>query len=122
MTDLKVDHDPPRWVYERQADGTIARRYEGPLGTVLLASAADLLVAWWPQLRRCEHEECAALFLPDHGRQHYHVPACRQAAYRNRNKRDYSEEHEERVRRESGNPNLKTRKRTKTKQKGGKKR
>lgn len=66
----------PRWVFEVEDDGTIARRYEGGLATVLLASAADLLVAAWPSLRRCAYEECQVLFKPSHGLQHYHSPNC----------------------------------------------
>jgi hypothetical protein len=30
----------------------------GARSTITLASAADLLVRWWPQLRRREHEPC----------------------------------------------------------------
>jgi hypothetical protein len=37
-----------------------------------MASAVDLFVRWWPQLRRYEHEPCRAWFLPTHGRQRYH--------------------------------------------------
>ena len=73
--------------------------------SIFLASAVDLLIESWPQLRRCEHEGCRSLFLPEHGRQHYHAPACRQAAYRLRNKgkRDHSGEHRKRQLKETGN-------------------
>jgi hypothetical protein len=66
----------PPWSLERRADGTIRRSYLGAWSTVTLASAADLLVRWWPHLRRCEHEPCGAWFLPTHGRQRYHDVRC----------------------------------------------
>ena len=40
----------PHWALERRADGTIRRIYMGACQTITLASAADLLVRWWPQL------------------------------------------------------------------------
>jgi hypothetical protein len=66
----------PHWSLERRADGTVRRAYMGAWSTITLASAADLFVRWWSQLRRCEHEPCRAWFLPTHGRQRYHNPRC----------------------------------------------
>jgi hypothetical protein len=66
----------PQWSLERRADGTVRRAYMGKWSTVTLASAADLFVRWWPQLRRCEYEPCRAWFLPTHGRQRYHDVRC----------------------------------------------
>jgi hypothetical protein len=64
-------------VFTLQADRTIARQYKGgSYATVMLASAIDLLVQWWPQLRRCAYEPCSVLFLPEEGRQKYHDPRC----------------------------------------------
>ena len=104
----------PQWIVEPRPDGTLERRFAGDLPEVFLAFAAAILVRWWPQLQKCAHDLCGTRFLPHHGRQRYHEPACRQAAYRARNQRDYSAEHEQRVRRVSGNPNLQTQKRDKT--------
>jgi hypothetical protein len=90
---------PPRWVLERREDGTLSRRYQGELPTVLLASAADLLVTGWPLLRTCA---CDVLFRPSHGRQRYHDKPCasRHRWIRfasSRPKRDYHEEYKRRV-------------------------
>src|SRR5687767_4270467 len=64
-------------VFTLQADKTIARLYRGgSYATVMLASAIDLLVQWWPQLRRCAYEPCSVLFLPEEGRQIYHDKKC----------------------------------------------
>jgi hypothetical protein len=64
-------------VFTRRADNTIARQYQGgSYGTVMLASALDLLVQWWPQLRRCAYPPCHVLFLPEEGRQKYHDKKC----------------------------------------------
>ena len=72
----------PHWSIHRRPDGTFERRYAGRQSTVFLASSIDCLLEWWPELRRCHHEPCNALFLPRHGRQRYHAPACRQANFR----------------------------------------
>jgi len=107
----KVQPAPPAWVLEEQDDGTIARRYEGDVGAVLAASAAGLIAEWWPELRRCDYDRCGALFLPEHGRQRYHQPACsnraRQARHVAENgspdqERDHSEEYRRRLRRDAG--------------------
>ena len=54
----------------------VRRSYLGTWSTITLASAADLFVRWWPQLRRCKHTPCQAWFLPTHGRQRYHDARC----------------------------------------------
>ena len=59
----------PPWSFERGDDGAIVRAYMGGWRTITLASAADVLVRWWPELRCCKHEPCGAWFLPTHGRQ-----------------------------------------------------
>jgi hypothetical protein len=71
-----LDRPAPHWSLERRPDGTVQRAYMGSWRTITLAVAADLLVRWWSQLRRCEHEPCRAWFLPTHGRQRYHDPRC----------------------------------------------
>jgi len=85
----------PHWLLKRRADGSIRRYYMGAWSTITLASAADLLVRWWPQLRRCEHEPCRAWFLPTHGRQRHHDARCAGKARYQRFKptRDYKAEY-----------------------------
>ena len=70
----------PPWSFERGDDGAIVRAYMGGWRTITIASAADVLVRWWPELRRCNHEPCATWFLPTHGRQCYHDARCASAA------------------------------------------
>ncbi len=79
-----------------KADRTIERRYDGKYGAVMLASAVDLLVKFWPQIRRCELASCHRLFLPADGRQRFHVPACADLA----RGRDYVQEEQAAARRE----------------------
>jgi hypothetical protein len=85
----------PHWSLERRADGTVRRTYMGDWRTITLASAADLFVRWWSQLRRCTHEPCRAWFLPTHGRQRYHHPRCSEEARYQRFKptRNYKNEY-----------------------------
>ena len=85
----------PHWSLERRADGTVRRSYLGAWTTITLASAVDLFVRWWPQLRRCEHTPCRAWFLPTHGRQRYHDARCAAKARYQRFKptRDYKTEY-----------------------------
>ena len=70
----------PSWLFERGDDGTIVRAYMGGWRTITIASAADVLVRWWPELRRCKHAPCGVWFLPTHGRQWYHDARCASAA------------------------------------------
>lgn len=88
----------PRWSLERRADGTIQRAYMGTWNTITVASAADLLVRWWRELRRCEHEPCRVWFLPTHGRQRYHHARCSADAryQRFKPKRNYKDEYAQR--------------------------
>ena len=85
----------PSWLFERGDDGAIVRAYMGGWRTITIASAADLLVRWWPELRRCKHAPCGAWFLPTHGRQCYHDARCASAARYQRFKptRDYKAEY-----------------------------
>ena len=85
----------PSWSFERGDDGAIVRAYMGGWRTITLASAADVLVRWWPELRCCKHEPCGAWFLPTHGRQWYHDARCASAARYQRFKptRDYKAEY-----------------------------
>jgi hypothetical protein len=85
----------PPWSLDRLADGSVRRTYLGAWRTITLASAADLFVRWWPQLRRCEHEACHVWFLPEHGRQRFHDAACAARARYQRFKltRDYKTEY-----------------------------
>ena len=85
----------PPWSFERGDDGAIVRTYMGGRRTITIASAADVLVRWWPELRRCKHEPCGAWFLPTHGRQCYHDARCASAARYQRFKptRDYKAEY-----------------------------
>ena len=88
----------PGWSLERRADGTLRRSYMGSWNTITLASAADLLERWWPQLRRCESTPCRTWFLPTHGRQRFHDARCAGAARYQRFKptRDYKAEYSRR--------------------------
>ena len=70
----------PSWSLERGDDGAIVRAYMGEGRTITIASAADVLVRWWPELRRCKHEPCGVWFLPTHGRQWYHDARCASTA------------------------------------------
>ena len=70
----------PPWSFERGDDEAIVRIYLGNWRTITVASAADVLVRWWPELRRCKHEPCGVWFLPTHGRQCYHDARCASAA------------------------------------------
>lgn len=76
------DNVAPSWTYVRgEEDGEYQRRYEGPLLTVLLISAGDLLMQWWRKVRRCKNADCkaapdGAFFLPHDGRQRYHDERC----------------------------------------------
>ena len=117
---LKAPVEAPHWFFEQRGDGTIGRSYTGKPSTITIATAADLLAEWWPQLRRCKYEQCREWFLPRHGRQRYHDPACshhfRQAAFTSKHPRDYHAEYVKRVTREVGKgatPQLRPRKRTK---------
>ena len=98
--------DAPHWFFEQRNDGTIRRSYGGTHSTITLAIAAELLVQWWPDLRRCGYEGCRCWFLPRHGRQRYHAPACRQANFRRQERekrdRDYQAEYATQVEKDSG--------------------
>lgn len=102
------DGAPLAWVYKIGADGTVSRLYKGDPMRLILASAADLLARWWPELRECKYEECRALFLPRDGRQRYHDPECsRQRRWKEfepkrKGKRDYAAEHKQRNREKYG--------------------
>src|SRR5688572_18874001 len=63
-------------VFEVDADRVVRRRYHGTYAAIMLASAVDLLVAWWPQLRRCKYSACGRLFRPKENRHVYHDPKC----------------------------------------------
>jgi len=90
-----LERPAPHWSLERRADGTVRRSYMGAWSTITLASAVDLFLRWWPQLRRCAHEPCRAWFLPTHGRQRYHDARCAARARYQRFKptRDYKTEY-----------------------------
>ena len=85
----------PPWSFERGDDEAIVRIYLGNWRTITVASAADVLVRWWPELRRCKHEPCGVWFLPTHGRQWYHDARCASTARYQRFKptRDYKAEY-----------------------------
>ena len=104
----------PAYIYYGLADGNVSVRVpKGDWDTVAYAAAADLLMEWFPQLRRCQYEECRAWFLPRDGRQRYHDPECsRQRRWKEfepkrRQNRDYAAEHKQRNERKYG-PNVKT--------------
>ncbi len=98
------DLEPPGWLLKRRGDGTLVRSYPGQLSVIFLAAAADVLVTWWPQLRRCKHAPCRAWFLPRHGRQVYHNADCsykaRWSKFASKRERNYREEYEKRLERE----------------------
>jgi hypothetical protein len=89
---------------QRHLDGWLLPVYERPtLRSALMTAAVDLVVHWWPQLRRCKRDSCRAWFLPKHGRQRYHEAACSFQARWNKfastHKRDYHAEYAQRVKR-----------------------
>jgi hypothetical protein len=73
---LTPDRPTPKWLLKRRDDGTVRRDYGGDWKTITVASAADLLMDWWPRLRVCRYPACGVLFLPEEGRQKYHDPKC----------------------------------------------
>lgn len=79
--------------------GVLVRRYEGLYEHAVMAHAMDLLVQFWPQIRRCERRDCGKFFLPSHGRQRHHDPSCSNIERSRRyvKKRDYTKEKERRV-------------------------
>jgi hypothetical protein len=98
------DGSEPEWRLQRTDDGKhLMRFYVGDIRTIFVAASADLVLEFWRGMRRCEREECDRWFLPRHGKQKYHDPACsvrvRQAKYKS--KRDYSREYKDRVTREA---------------------
>lgn len=99
------------WVFRRLPNGPVGRYFEGDLSSVLLATAANLLMRWWPELRRCAH--CDTLFMPSHGRQQYHAPACSSNArwkkFALTRQRDYHAEYKRRVK--GGKPQRRGRRR-----------
>ncbi len=90
----------PGWTLRPTEDGAVVRIFDGDVTNVIIASAVDLLMRWWTQLRRCKH--CQGLFLPRHGRQWYHDAQCSwKARYaRFKPKRDYVKEEQRRAARE----------------------
>ena len=96
--------------------GRLVRRYRADPLTLLTVSAADLLIEWSPHLRRCQRDTCGALFLPRHGRQKFHDPACafrsRWAKYASKRTRDYHDEYARRVKKVVG-PGARPQRRTK---------
>ena len=51
----------PAYIYYGLGDGNVSvRKPTGDWDTVAYAAAADLVMEWFPQLRRCELEECRA--------------------------------------------------------------
>lgn len=85
----------PSWSTEPQSDGTIRRVHTGSWFTITTATAVDVLMQWWPRLRRCQNEACRVWFLPAHGRQYFHDERCAsQARYqRYKPKRNYKDEY-----------------------------
>jgi hypothetical protein len=83
-------------IFRVEGDKTIARSYRGTYLAIMLASAVDLLVQWWPHLQRCAYKPCGLLFRQTHGRQHYHDPKCSKLERWHRlsakAKRDYKQE------------------------------
>ena len=121
VSDSMAPKTRPVWIVEPCDDGTIRRCYSAGIDTSFLLAAVDLLIQSWPQLRNCKHGGCGVLFLPRHGRQRYHQPACsnraRQAKHAPKQKRDYAVEYKKR--RNLG-PNVRVQGRTKRKKGGGK--
>ena len=83
-------------VFNVGPDKTVARNYRGRYEDIMLASAVDLLVAFWPRIERCAYQPCGLLFRQTHGRQHYHDPKCskleRWYRLQPKPKRDYKQE------------------------------
>ncbi len=87
---------------QQQRSGVLLRVYGRPsLQVAAMSAAVDLIVAWYPQLRRCK--QCQAWFLPRHGRQLFHDPACsveaRWKRFAPKRERDYHAEYARRVKR-----------------------
>jgi len=95
---------PPQAVIRRLEDGTLCRSHvAGPLLPILLAAAIDLLLQWWPKIRRCRLASCGRFFLPKDGHQVFHDPKCSATARWSRYspKRDHQKELIRRVELES---------------------
>jgi hypothetical protein len=86
--------------YDKET-GLIAKRYDSDIPTVFFATVADLLLEFWPSVRRCASPDCRALFLPSDPRQTYCSKTCservRQERHRPKRQRDYQAEHRRRV-------------------------
>ena len=99
------DEEGPRWILEPAPDGTISKSYKGKWRTITIATASEALARWWPNIRRCKDESCRVWFLPRHGKQRYHNPACsarvRRAKYEPGRKRDLKAEYQARTLREA---------------------
>lgn len=98
------DNRRPQFTLQALEDGSFLRAYGGPeVLPILKLSAIDLIVQWSPRLRRCKNDECGITFMPTHGHQHFHDPACseivRQRRHRN-TPRDYTAEEARRAQRE----------------------
>lgn len=106
----RMPRAPRTWRLELHGT-TVVRRYEGPFSEIFLASAADLLVAGWADIRRCG--ECQEWFLPVVKQTRYCGRRCVNR-HRNRDRprreRDYKLEHARRVARKL--PGAKVRHRT----------
>ena len=79
--------------------GTIVRHYSGSYEAIMLASAVDLLVAFWPHIRRCELRSCRRHFLVDDERRRFHDRQCANVA-REKKPRDYAREQANAARRD----------------------
>lgn len=98
-----------RWTINPPLDRTIVRLQQRdksvvaiysplPMSIGLLSVTIDLLLEWYPQIRRCRH--CSSWFLPRHGRQRYDTPTCSQQArwrkFAKTRRRDYKAEYAKR--------------------------
>lgn len=99
-----VASEQPQSLIRRLEDGTLCRSHvAGPLLPILLSAAVDLLLQWWPKIRRCRLASCGRFFLPSDGHQVFHDPKCSAAARWSRYspKRDHKKELIRRVELES---------------------
>ncbi|MGE0363244.1 MAG: hypothetical protein AB7H93_13290 [Vicinamibacterales bacterium] len=62
----------------RPVHGGLVRRYAGhkDLDAVAVVYAADLLVTFWSEIRRCKRRGCGVFFIPTHGLQQFHDQQC----------------------------------------------
>jgi predicted RNA-binding Zn ribbon-like protein len=97
---------PVSLVVERGRMRRVLTSPDGTPGPILLAAAADVLLAHWEQVRTCEAAGCDRLFVPADRRQKYCSAECGQRVrwqrFAPKRQRDYAAEYAHRVRKRLG--------------------